>query len=165
MQYSVSTSLQHTSLKWIQRNAGYGSNSCLFNTWPAHISAHNWPWLSRWYNVWVCDMCMISSRGSQDYKNYSEGVSKLRLLTINGLVPKPLPDCISQSWRTPQLWDSIWEWPENEARISIPENGIICVALHCMCIVSRAACVVNSILIQKCFNYKPHTSHDHKHAI
>ena len=35
------------------------------------------------------------------------------------LVPRPLPDFISQPWRkvdfSPQLRDKIWEWPGDEA--------------------------------------------------
>ena len=34
---------------------------------------------------------------------------------VNSLVPRPLPDFISQLWRkivfSPQLWDKTWEWP------------------------------------------------------
>ena len=36
---------------------------------------------------------------------------------LPSLLPRPLPDFISQLWRnSPQLGDKIWEWPGNEAR-------------------------------------------------
>ena len=35
-------------------------------------------------------------------------------LSGNSLVPRPLPDFISQP---PRLWDKIWEWPGDEARV------------------------------------------------
>ena len=36
------------------------------------------------------------------------------------LVPRPLPDFISQPWRKIGLQDKIWEWPGDEARCLLP---------------------------------------------
>ena len=44
------------------------------------------------------------------------------------LVPRLLPDFISQPWRkinSPQLLDKIWEWPGNKTRLNFGKDTYI----------------------------------------
>ena len=38
------------------------------------------------------------------------------MISVTSLVPRPLPDLISQLWR------KIWVWPENEAKVSTAQE-------------------------------------------
>ena len=46
------------------------------------------------------------------------------------LVPRPLPDFILQLWRktdfSPQLRGKMWEWPGNEATLSVGQCKLLC---------------------------------------
>ena len=66
---------------------------------------------------------------------------------LYSLVPRPLPDCISQPWRFfPRLRDKIWEWPGDEVTACMRFSYIIVHALLSADLEPGAGCIsTNSI--------------------